>query len=162
MLAFFYFYCFNIFMPTLAYNRKATFDYEILETYEAGMVLFGYEVKSIKGGHINLAGSYVVVKDGELYLINAFVPPYQPKNTPVDYNPYRSRKLLLRKTEIMSLVGKGKQKGLTLVPLKVYTKQGKIKLEFALARGKKKYDKRAKIGEREAKRKMDRAMKEKY
>jgi SsrA-binding protein len=149
-------------MSTLAYNRKATFDYEILETFEAGMVLLGHEVKSIKGGHINLAGSYVVAKDGELYLINAFVPPYQPKNTPPDYNPYRSRKLLLCKAEITSLIGKGKQKGLTLTPLKVYTKQGKIKLEFALAKGKKKYDKRAKIGEREAKRKMDRAMREKF
>ena len=149
-------------MPTLAYNRKATFDYEILETYEAGLILFGYEVKAIKTGHLSLAGAYVIIRDNEAYLINAHIPPYQPKNTPADYDPYRSRKLLLRKPEIASLIGKTKQKGLTLVPLKVYTKHGKLKLEFVLARGKKKFDKRDKIIERETKRKIDRAIREKY
>lgn len=149
-------------MVTLAYNRRATFDYEILETFEAGMVLRGYEVKAIKTGHLSLAGSYVTIKNEEVYLINAYIPPYQPKNTPADYEPARTRKLLLHKSEITSLIGKTKQKGLTLVPLKAYTKKGKIKLEFALARGKRKFDKREKIIEREAKRKIDRAIREKY
>ena len=149
-------------MPTFAYNRKATFDYEILETYEAGLILFGYEVKAIKTGHLSLVGAYAIIRGNEAYLINAYIPPYQPKNTPADYDPYRSRKLLLHKSEIASLIGKTKQKGLTLVPLKVYTKHGKLKLEFVLARGKKKFDKRDKIIERETKRKIDRAIREKY
>lgn len=147
-------------MATLAYNRKATFDYEILETYEAGLVLRGFEVKAIKTGHMNLAGSFVVAKGNEMFLLNAFIPPYQPKNTPPDYDPYRSRTLLLKRAEIASLIGKTKHKGLTLTPLKVYTKRGKIKLEFAVAKGKKKIDKREKIKSREEKRRIDRAMKE--
>jgi SsrA-binding protein len=149
-------------MTTFTYNRKATFDYEILENYEAGMVLFGFEVKAIKTGQMSLAGTFVTVRGGELYLTNAYIAPYQPKNTPPDYDPNRSRKLLLRKEEIASLIGKTKQKGLTLVPIKVYTKRGKLKLEFALAKGKKKFDKRSKIIERETKRKIDRAIREKY
>ncbi len=149
-------------MTTLVYNRKAGFDYEILETYEAGIVLAGYEVKSIKTGHLSLNGSYVTVRGNEAYLINAYIPPYQPKNMPGDYDPTRSRKLLLHKSEIASLIGKTKQKGLTLVPLKAYTRKGRIKLEFALAQGKKKKDKREKIIAREAKRKIERTLKEKY
>jgi len=149
-------------MATLAYNRKAGFDYEILETYEAGLVLRGFEVKAVKTGHMNLAGSFVVAKGSQMFLINAFIPPYQPKNTPSDYDPYRSRTLLLNRAEIASLTGKTKQKGLTLAPLKVYTKRGKIKLEFAVARGKRKFDKREKIKSREEKRKIERAMKENY
>ena len=149
-------------MTTLAYNRKAAFDYDILEKYEAGLVLKGYEVKAIKTGHLSLSGAYVTIKNGEAYLINAYIPPYQPKNMPSDYDPTQTRKLLLHKTEIASLVGKTKQKGLTLIPLKAYTKKGKIKLEFALAKGKKKVDKRQKIIERETKRKIDRAIRGKY
>ncbi len=149
-------------MTTLAYNRRATFDYSILETYEAGILLAGYEVKSIRSGHLNLGSSYVTLKDGEMYLLNAYIPPYQPKNAPTDYDATRSRKLLLRKSEINSLVGRVKQKGLTLIPLRVYTKGSKLKLEFGLAKGKKEIDKRATIIEREDKRKIDRAMKEKY
>ncbi len=149
-------------MTTLAYNRKAGFDYEILETYEAGLVLRGFEVKAIKTGHMNLAGAFITAKGNELYLTNSFIPPYQPKNTPPDYEPYQARKLLLRRAEIASLIGKTKQKGLTLVPLKVYTKRGKIKLEFAVAKGKKKIDKREKIKKREEERRIDRAMKESY
>lgn len=149
-------------MTTFAYNRKAGFDYEILETYEAGIILFGHEVKAIKTGHLSLAGAYVVIRGNEAFLINAYIPPYQPKNTPPDYDPNRSRKLLMHKSEIASLIGKTRQKGLTLAPLKVYTKRDKLKLEFALARGKKKFDKRTKIIERETKRKIDRAMREKY
>ena len=125
-------------MRPLAENRRARFDYEILEKFEAGMVLAGYEVKSIKSGRISLASSYVVFKNEEPYLLNANVPPWQPKNMPKDYDPARLRKLLLNKKEIKYLIGKSEQKGLTLVPLKVYTKGGKIKLEFGLARGRKK------------------------
>jgi len=127
-------------MEIYAYNRKATFDYEILERFEAGLVLIGQEVKSIKGGHINLSGSYVVFKDVEPYLIGAKVPAYQIKNAPTDYNPERSRKLLLNKKEINYLAGKAKERGFSLIPLKVYNKNGRIKLEFGLAKGKKKYN----------------------
>jgi len=147
-------------MKTLSINKRATYDYEILEKYEAGISLFGCEVKSIKTGHISLKGSYVVIKNNEVYLLNAFIPPYQVKNTPSDYDPRRSRKLLLHKSEIKSLIGKIKQKGLTLVPIKLYTKRGKIKLEFALAKGKKKVDKRDKIKKREMERKMRRVLRE--
>ncbi len=147
-------------MPTLAVNRRAKFDYEILDVFEAGLVLKGYEVKSIKQGHVGLKGSYVAIKDGEAYLLNAMVPPYQPRNIPGEYDPTRPRKLLLRKKEIRSLVGKSKEKGLTLVPLRVYTRKGKIKLEFGIGRGKRKIDKRELIKKREDKRKIERAMKE--
>lgn len=148
-------------MP-LAQNKKALFEYEILEKYEAGLVLFGFEVKAIKTGHLNLQGSYVIFKNDELYLINAHIPPYQPKNTPTDYDPYRSRKLLLHRAEIKNLIGRIRQKGLTLVPLNVYTKERKIKLEFALARGKKKADKRETIKKREAQREIRRTVKENF
>ena len=146
-------------MKVLSENKKAYFNYSILEKFEAGLVLIGQEVKSIKGGRINLAGSYVVFKDNEPYLIGANVPPYQPKNAPADYNPERSRKLLLKKSEIKYLIGKTKQKGLTLIPLRVYTKKGKIKLEFGIAKGKKKADKREVIKKRETEREMDRELK---
>lgn len=146
-------------MKILAQNKKAYYNYEILAKYEAGLSLIGQEVKSIKAGRINLAGSYVVLRDNEFYLIGANVPAYQPKNAPDDYNAQRSRKILLRKTEIKSLIGKRQQKGLTFVPLKVYTKRGLIKLEFAVAKGKRKVDKREKIKKREAEREMGKAMK---
>lgn len=145
-------------MPALAINPRAKYDYEILETYEAGMVLAGYEVKSIKTGHISLKGSYVTIKNNEAFLINAYIPPYQPKNTPDDYEPSRSRKLLLHKSEIKSLIGKIRQKSLTLVPLRVYTKRKKVKLEFALGKGKRKIDKREKIKKREVERTINRAL----
>ena len=146
-------------MTTLADNKKAYYNYEILEKFEAGVVLIGQEVKSIKSGRINLAGSYVVIRDEEVYLIGCHVPPYQPKNAPPDYNPERSRKLLLKKVEIKYLIGKSKQKSLTLVPLKVYTKKGKIKLEFGLTKGKKKADKRETIKKREIRKEMERELK---
>ena len=125
------------------------------------MVLTGAEVKAIKTGHISLKGSYVTIKNEEAWLINAQIPPYQPKNTPADYEPSRTRKLLLNKKEIKSLIGQGSQKGLTLVPLRVYTKRGKVKLGFGLGRGKRKVDKRRKIIQRETKRKIDRALRQK-
>ena len=140
-------------------NRKAHFDYEIIEKYEAGLVLQGQEVKSIKGGHINLSGSYVVIRNTEPYLIGAKVPPYQPKNAPADYNPEQSRKLLLNKKEIDNLIGKVNERGFSLIPLKVYEQNGRIKLEFALARGKKKYDKKEKIKKRDVERDIRREFK---
>ena len=129
-------------MKVFAENKKAYFNYQILEKFEAGIVLLGHEVKSIKSGRISLAGSYVVFKDEEAYLLNTNIPPYQPKNVPVDYDPNRLRKLLLKKSEIKYLIGKSQQKGLTLVPLKVYTKRGRIKLEFGLGKGRKKVSKK--------------------
>lgn len=149
-------------MPVLATNKRATFDYEILQTYEAGLVLAGYEVKAVKLGHMSLKGAYVVINGSEAFLLNAHISHYQPKNMPLDYEPTRTRKLLLHKSEIRGLIGESKEKGLTLVPLKVYTTSiGKIKLSFAVARGKKKFDKRAAIGEREAKRRIQRALRSK-
>ena len=132
-------------MQTYSENKKAHYDYEILEKFEAGLVLQGQEVKSIKTGHINLSGSYVVFKGFEPYLIGAKIPPYQPKNAPADYNPEQSRKLLLNKKEINFLIGKVNERGFSLIPLKIYDKNGRIKIEFGLARGKRKFDKREKI-----------------
>ena len=129
---------------SLAENRRARYDYEILGVFEAGLVLHGYEVKSIKAGNVSLKGSYVVIKKNQPYLLNSYVSPYQKKNTPADYEPERSRKLLLKKSEIKSLIGKTKQKGLTLVPLKLYTKKSRVKLEFGVGKGKRKLDKREK------------------
>ncbi len=148
-------------MKIIVKNKKAYFNFKILETFEAGIVLEGHEVKSIKSGWINLSGSYIVLKNNEVYLINVNIAPYQPKNVPSDYNSKRSRKLLLKKSEIKYLIGKSKQKGLTLIPLKVYTKNGKIKLEFAITKGKKKADKRELIKKREVEREIRKALKEK-
>ncbi|MCX6760557.1 MAG: SsrA-binding protein SmpB [Candidatus Nealsonbacteria bacterium] len=146
-------------MKVLSENRKAHFNYQILEKYEAGIALNGQEVKSIKLGRINLMGSYVIIRNSEVYLIGASVPPYQPKNAPSDYDPQRTRKLLLRKTEIDYLLGKSQQKGLTMIPLKVYTNNGKIKVEFGLGKGKKMFDKRETIKKRETEKEMKRELK---
>lgn len=146
-------------MNEVAVNKRARFDYEILETYEAGIELFGFEVKSAKSGRANLAGSFAVLKGTELYLLNASIPPYQAKNTPQDYNPDRTRKLLLHRAQIRELIGKVQQKGLTLVPLKMYNKKGLIKVLIGLARHKKAGDKREIIKKREVKREIDRAIK---
>lgn len=146
-------------MPTLATNKRAHFDYELQDKYEAGLMLIGAEVKSVKKGHISLKGSFVTMHDGELYLTNANISPYPFANPKIFYDPTRSRKLLVKKSEIKSLVGKLHSKGLTLVPVRVYTKRRLIKLEFAVARGKKAFDKRSDIAKHEAKRSMDRALK---
>ncbi len=145
-------------MPTLATNKRAHFDYELQDKYEAGLVLIGAEVKSVKKGHISLKGSFVTMHENELYLTNANISPYPFANPKIAYDPTRSRKLLIKKAEIKSLIGKLHSKGLTLVPLRVYTKRRLIKLEFALARGKKAYDKRSDISKHEAKRSMERAL----
>ncbi len=145
-------------MKVFAENRKAYFNYAILEKFEAGLVLNGQEVKSIKLGRMSVAGSFVVPKNEELFLLGAKIPAYQPKNAPADYNPERSRKLLLKKAEIKYLIGKVKERGLTLTPLKVYTKDGKIKIEFGVAKGKKKFDKRESIKKRETEREIKREL----
>ena len=145
-------------MRILAENKKAYFNYRILEKFEAGISLIGQEVKSLKTRGVNLAGSYAVVKNEEVFWIGAKIAPYQSKNVAPDYNPERSRKLLLKKSEIKYLIGKSKQKGLTLIPLKLYTKNGKIKLEFGIGKGLKKIDKRERIKKREAEREMQRAL----
>lgn len=144
-------------MSDYAFNRQAGFDYEFLEKYEAGLVLTGQEVKSVRASHVSLRGAYVVLKDGEAWLINANIPAWQPKNAAAGYEATRSRKLLLNKDEIRSLIGQSKQTGLTLVPIRVYNSQSKIKLEFALSRGKRSFDKRAIIGRRESDRRIRRA-----
>ncbi|MFA7170265.1 MAG: SsrA-binding protein SmpB [Candidatus Paceibacterota bacterium] len=137
-------------MTIYAVNKRATFDYELLDRIEGGLVLAGYEVKAIKTGRISLKGAFVTVRDNELYLTNAHIPAYQRANTPEQYDEYRSRKLLVKKQEIKSLIGKIKQKGLTLVPIKVYSKHRLIKLEFAVGKGKRMIDKRENIKKREA------------
>ncbi len=153
-------------MPTLAVNKRANYDYHILEKYTAGLVLLGHEVKSVKTGHLSLKGAYVTLKQTsrplpELYLTNAHIPLYKKASAVKNYDPYRPRKLLLRKSEIKRLIGKKQEQGLTLVPLKVYTKRGLVKLEFGLGRGKKKYDKREAIKQRQTKRKLQRLIKAK-
>ena len=150
-------------MNIYAENRKAHFDYEVLEKYEAGLVLRGQEVKSIKTGHMHLSGSYVVFRGGaagaaEPFLIGAKIPPYQPKNAPEGYNSEQPRKLLLNKKEIYYLSGRTKEKGFSLIPLKIYDKNGRIKLEFGLAKGKKKYDKKEKIKKRDVEREIKRRL----
>ncbi len=146
-------------MPDLAVNRKAEFDYDILETYEAGMALSGAEVKSVRAGRMQLLGSFVLMRGGEAWLTNATIPPYQASNTPPAYDAARPRKLLLHRRELKELIGKSAQKGLTLAALRVYTKGPRIKLAFGLARRRKKYDQRERIREREDQRKIERALK---
>jgi len=129
-------------------NRKAYFDYEILETLEVGIVLKGHEVKSVREGQISLGDSYVITQGEELFLLNAHISKYRHMGTG-DYDPTRTRKLLAKKREIASLMSKVKQKNLTMVPLKVYSKGGKIKLEVGLVKGKKKHEKKEAIKKRE-------------
>lgn len=147
-------------MPNYAENRKARFNYEVLEKYETGIELLGTEVKSVRGGQISLEGAFVIVRGGEAYLINANIPPYQIKNAPKDYDPLRNRKLLLTKKEITELAGSEKNKSLTIVPISVYNKGRKIKVEIALVKGKKRLDKRETIKKRETDREIRREIKE--
>lgn len=142
-------------MTVLATNKRANFDYEILETYEAGVVLVGHEVKSVKTGHISLKGAFVVLKKQEgnrlpeIFLINAHIPLYKFASQVKSYEPTRPRKLLLKKSEIRHLIGKKQEQGLTLVPIKIYTKHSLIKVQFGVGKGKKKIDKRETIKKRE-------------
>lgn len=146
-------------MANYSENRKARFNYEFLKKYEAGIELLGTEVKSVRGGQMSLEGAFVIVRGREAFLINANIPPYQIKNAPKDYDPLRNRKLLLTKKEITELAGSEKNKSLTIVPISVYNKGRKIKLEIALAKGKKKFDKRETLKKRDTEREIRREYK---
>lgn len=149
----------SVYMPTLATNKKARFDYEILETFEGGLKLSGHEVKAIKTGHLKLQGAFLHIRNGELWLKNAFVGKYQPAGDLPNYDPYQDRKVLVNKKELKKFLGKHHSQGLTLVPLSVYTRGNLLKLEFALARGKKKYEKRETIKKRDVERQLQERMK---
>jgi len=150
-------------MPTLVDYKKARFNYEILETIEAGIELSGYEVKSLKKGQGSLDGAYIIIRGGEAYVMNMFVPPYQEKNTPKDYESRRNRRLLMTRKEIAHLAsmeggGGAAGKGLTIVPISVYSKGPLVKIQVAVVRGKKKFDKREAIKRRET----DRAVRREF
>ena len=140
-------------------NRKARFLYEILETYEAGIQLMGTEVKSIRGGKINLQDGYALIRSGEVWLINVHISPYTTSSQYFNHDPRRTRKLLLHRQEIRKLIGKVEQQGLTLVPLKMYLKRGLVKVSIGLGKGKKLHDKREDIKRRDDQRDIQRAMK---
>jgi len=142
----------------VATNRKAKHEYFLLETYEAGLVLKGSEIKSIRAGQISLAQAYVSRDGREIWLVNAHIAPYSEASR-FNHDPLRQRKLLLHRSEIRKLFEKVKQKGATIIPLRVYLKDGLAKIEIALAKGKKHYDKRAEIAERDAQREIDRRYK---
>ena len=146
-------------MTVIATNKRAGFDFALEGRFEAGLVLTGAEVKSVKTGHASLKGSFVTVKGGELYLTNALIPRYAHAHRDTVHDATRPRKLLLRKREIRSLIGKSRTEGLTLVPIRLYTRKQLVKLEFAVGKGKKSFDKRSNIGKREAKRRIERTMK---
>ena len=143
----------------IADNKKAAFNYFFEEKYEAGMVLEGWEVKAIREGKVQLTDGYVVIRDGELYLIGCQINPLKTASTHVNPDAVRTRKLLMHKDEIRRLIGKVEQKGYTLVPLNLHWKTGRGKCEIALARGKAEHDKRDTIKEREGKREVERALK---
>ena len=146
-------------MTDFARNRKAFHDFNIEETYEAGLALTGPEVKSVRAGRANLKESYARVRDGEVFLIGSHISPYANAAYAAQY-PTRDRKLLLHRKEIDRLVGKSQEEGKTLIPLKLYSRNGLIKLEIAVASRKREYDKRREIAKKTAEREMDRAMKE--
>lgn len=146
-------------MTTYIQNRKARFDFEILETLEAGLVLHGFEVKAIRHGKGKLDGSYVLIRGGEAFLVSASITPYQAINAPKDYDPERVRKLLLTQKELTHLERQTEHAGLTAVALRLYNKKSKIKLEIAIARGKKKFDKREVLKARDTKRDIERTLK---
>lgn len=141
-------------------NKKASFEYHFLEKFEAGIVLTGSEVKSLRDGKANLGDSYAHFKNGELFLLHCHISPYAPA-AGLNHEPLRPRKLLLHAKQIEKLFGQLREKGLTLVPTKVYFKEGRVKVELALAKGKKLFDKRESIKRKEARRTMGRAMKHK-
>lgn len=146
-------------MAALIENKKVFFNYEIDEQFEAGLELVGYEVKSIRDKRGTLEGSHITIRGNEAFLIGAFIPPYQEKNTPADYDPYRNRKLILTRPEIekLGLIEAGK--GLTIVPISMYNKGRVIKLSLGIARGKKKFDKRQTVKKRESDREIARTLK---
>ena len=143
----------------VAENRRARHDYHIHETFEAGIVLTGTEIKSLRGGRANLTDSYARIDNGELFLISAHISPYDQGNR-FNHEPRRNRKLLMHKSEILRLLGKTREKGYTLVPLKIYLSHGLAKVELALASGKDLYDKRQSSAEKDAKREVERTLRE--
>lgn len=144
----------------LGVNKQAKLNYEIVETFSAGIILEGFEVKSLRQQHLSLKGAYVTAHENEAFLVNAYIAPYQINNTPDWYDPYRKRKLLLKKGELVELQRQKRSSGLTVVPLSIYTTpHQKIKVELALVRGKKKHDKRQTLRERDDKRSMERTLK---
>lgn len=151
--------CYRFRMPDLVSNKKAFFDYEILERMDAGAELFGYEVKAVRKNMAKLDGARIIVRGNEAYLVGASIRPFQPKNTPKEYDPDRPRRLLLTRKEIDEVLGAESHKGLTIVPLKWHNKGRLLKLEIAIARGKKKADKRETLKARDTKREIDRTLK---
>ncbi len=144
-------------MKNIATNRQARYRYHFLETWEAGLVLTGTEVKSLREGQAQIKDGYATVRDGEVWLHNVHIPPYAPASRE-NHEPERSRKLLMHRREIERLIGKTREKGLTLVPTRLYFRDGRVKAEIALAKGKDVGDKRQTIKEREMKREMERAI----
>ncbi|MBI4600050.1 SsrA-binding protein SmpB [Candidatus Uhrbacteria bacterium] len=136
-------------MPTITVNKQALHDYEVLEKLEAGIVLSGAEVKSVRNGNINLKGAYITLHNGEVTLTGAHIGAYKPAGPQKDYDPYRSRTLLLRKKEIARMIGKLKEKGLTAVPLNVYTSKSRLKIGVGIARGKRQFEKRELLKKRD-------------
>ena len=145
---------------SLINNKKTYFNYEITDTYSAGMELFGFEVKSLRKGQGSLEGAYVTIRGKETFLVNAFIPPFQEKNSPKDYNPRRNRRLLLTKKEIKELGDIEKTKGLTIVPISVYNKGRVLKIDLGVGKGKKKYDKRETLKKQTTKRETEREFKD--
>lgn len=143
----------------LAENRQARFNYEILETHEAGIELLGTEVKAVKGGQANLRDAYGIVRKGQIMLLNMYIPPHRTTSVYFNHEPTRTRRLLLHKDQIRKLIAEVQQKGLTLVPLKVYQKEGWIKVDLAVVRHKKLHDKREDMKKRDDKREIERVMK---
>jgi len=144
---------------SLIRNKKVSFNYEILEKFNAGIQLFGYEVKSIKNKNGNIEKGHITIRGGEAFLLNANIPPYQIANAPKTYDPERNRRLLLNKKEIEKLASFEKRRGLTIIPLSMYTKGNKIKLEIAIVKGKKKFDKRESIKKKDMRRDIERELK---
>lgn len=149
-------------MPTYAKNKKGLFNYEILETFEAGVVLTGAETKSVKKGSVSMAGGYASIYKGEVFLKNIHISKYEHAGAQPGYEPTRTRKLLLHKREINSLIGKLKQKGLTLVPISLYSSKRRVKVKLALGKGKTLFDKRETIKKRDSDRKSRALMNESY
>lgn len=145
---------------SLISNKKASFDYEFIETIEAGIKLSGTEVKSLKAHHGSLSGAYIALVGGELVLLGAHIPPWQEKNAPTGYDPYQSRLLLVKKKELLSLQKSLKTKGLTIVPISLYSKGRYIKAQIAVAKGKKNFDKRESLKKKAVKRDMDRGLRD--
>jgi len=143
---------------TVATNRKAFHDYFVQETFEAGIALTGTEIKSVRAGALNLRDAYAQVRGGELWLENVHISPYEQGNR-FNVDPYRTRKLLMHRKEINRLMGRAQEKGLTIVPLRVYLKKNRAKVEIALVKGKRQYDKRETISQRDATREIERALK---